>query len=39
MGEIGSRAYVGSAFVTFGKVAGESFRQLIEANWRRRRKA
>jgi bifunctional non-homologous end joining protein LigD len=32
MGDIGTRQYVGSAFVTFGRPVSEQFQALIEAN-------
>ena len=32
MGEIGTRLYVGSAFVTFGRPASDRFWALVEAN-------
>ena len=37
MGEIGTRQYVGSAFVTFGRPASDRFWALVEANRGRRR--
>ena len=32
MGELGTRDYVGSAFVTFGRPANEAFWQMVKAN-------
>ncbi len=32
MGEIGTRQYVGSAFVTFGRPASDLFKGMVEAN-------
>ncbi len=32
LGEIGSRAYIGSAFVTFGRPMSNRFRELVEAS-------
>ena len=32
MGKLGTREYVGSAFVTFGRPASDQFKVLVEAN-------